>query len=371
MLHRNKYRQTAMDQRGAASRGGRDWGGGCGPQHRLLSSFKTFNWIDGLCSDSKTLQSRTAVPAQLDRGDAARTGGLSVAKEVASGVTCGLQQEKACISLLAKVKCKNIPKRDPKTRVYKGSPDCQSDHGIKMMKHLCFIEHEWPQSQLPFAELRQEQLMSLMPKMHLLFPLILVWSFWSDMMGSAQSFITSSWTFYLQANDGKILIFQSKPEIQYAPQLEQGPTNLRKSSLSKMSSDLQMRSSQAHRNYLEDGFLRCLSVNSKWILTIILILAIILILSVMVLLWICCAAVATAVEQYIPSEKLSIYGDLKFMNEQKLSRYPVSSPVVIRSKTEDHEEAGPLPTKMNLVHSEIKDFFFKENSHRHLNFHSS
>lgn len=44
-------------------------------QHRLLGSFKTFNWIDGLCSDSQTSQSRTAIPAQLDRGDAAGTGG--------------------------------------------------------------------------------------------------------------------------------------------------------------------------------------------------------------------------------------------------------------------------------------------------------
>lgn len=76
MLHRNKYRQTAMDQRGAASRGGRGGASGCGPQHRLLGSLKTFNWIDGLCSDSQTLQSRTAVPAQLDRGDAAGTGGV-------------------------------------------------------------------------------------------------------------------------------------------------------------------------------------------------------------------------------------------------------------------------------------------------------
>ncbi|CAO2630974.1 Transmembrane protein 59 [Lemmus lemmus] len=161
------------------------------------------------------------------------------------------------------------------------------------------------QDQLPFAELRQEQLMSLMPRMHLLFPLTLVTSFWSDVMDSAQSFITSSWTFYLQADDGKIVIFQSKPEIQYAPQLEQEPTNLRES-LSKMSY-LQMRNSQAHRNYLEDeerdGFLRCLSLNSGWILTKT------LVLSVMVLLWICCAAVATAVEQYVPPEKLSIYGD--------------------------------------------------------------
>lgn len=206
------------------------------------------------------------------------------------------------------------------------------------------------QDQLPFAELRQEQLMSLMPRMHLLFPLTLVRSFWSDMMDSAQSFITSSWTFYLQADDGKIVIFQSKPEIQYAPQLEQEPTNLRESSLSKMSY-LQMRNSQAHRNYLEDeesdGFLRCLSLNSGWILTTT------LVLSVMVLLWICCAAVATAVEQYVPPEKLSIYGDLEFMNEQKLSRYPASSLVVVRSQTEDPEEAGPLPTKVNLAHSEI------------------
>uniref|UniRef100_A0A2I3HXM0 Transmembrane protein 59 n=1 Tax=Nomascus leucogenys TaxID=61853 RepID=A0A2I3HXM0_NOMLE len=206
------------------------------------------------------------------------------------------------------------------------------------------------QNQLPFAELRQEQLMSLMPKMHLLFPLTLVRSFWSDMMDSAQSFITSSWTFYLQADDGKIVIFQSKPEIQYAPHLEQEPTNLRESSLSKMSY-LQMRNSQAHRNFLEDGesdgFLRCLSLNSGWILTTT------LVLSVMVLLWICCATVATAVEQYVPSEKLSIYGDLEFMNEQKLNRYPASSLVVVRSKTEDHEEAGPLPTKVNLAHSEI------------------
>lgn len=87
MLHRNKYRQTAMDQRGAASRsrGGRGWASGCGRQHRLLGSLKTFNWIDGLCSDSQTLQSRTAIPAQLDRGDAAGTGGVRKPRESWAG----------------------------------------------------------------------------------------------------------------------------------------------------------------------------------------------------------------------------------------------------------------------------------------------
>ena len=166
-----------------------------------------------------------------------------------------------------------------------------------------------------------------MPKMHLFFPLTLVRSFWSDMMDSEQSFITSPWTFYLQADDGKIVIFQSKPEIQYAPQLEQEPTNLKELCLHKMSY-LQTRSSQTHRKCLEDGesdgFLRCFPLNSGWIFTTT------PVLSVMVLLWTCCATVATAVEQYVPSEELSIYGDLEFVNAPKLNRYPASSLVVVR-----------------------------------------
>ncbi|NXF18758.1 TMM59 protein, partial [Rhodinocichla rosea] len=209
------------------------------------------------------------------------------------------------------------------------------------------------QNQLPFAELRQEQLMSLMPRIHLLFPLTLVRSFWSDMMDSAQSFITSSWTFYLQADDGKIVIFQSKPEVQYVPQLDQDTGGDTKGalSLSKTASDGRPGRSQTFRGLFEerasDSFFKCLSINSSWILTTT------LVLSVLVLLWICCATVATAVEQYVPSEKLSIYGDLEYMNEQKLNRYPPSALVVVRCKTEEHEEAGPLPTKVNLDQSAI------------------
>ncbi|XP_044882216.1 transmembrane protein 59 isoform X2 [Mauremys mutica] len=202
------------------------------------------------------------------------------------------------------------------------------------------------QNQQPFAELRQEQLMSLMPRIHLLFPLTLVRSFWSDMMDSAQSFITSSWTFYLQADDGKIVIFQSKPEVQYVPQ---DTTDLKESSLSK-TSYLQPRGSQTHRGFFEEeesnSFFKCLSINSGWILTTT------LVLSVLVLLWICCATVATAAQQYVPSEKLSIYGDLEYMNE-KLTRYPASALVVVRCKTDEHEESGPPPTKVNLAHSAI------------------
>ncbi|XP_074077474.1 transmembrane protein 59 isoform X3 [Macrotis lagotis] len=214
-----------------------------------------------------------------------------------------------------------------------------------------FACHLGCQSQLPFAELRQEQLMSLMPKMHLLFPLTLVRSFWSDMMDSAQSFITSSWTFYLQADDGKIVIFQSKPEIQYPAQVDRDHSPHGKNSPLKKMAYPQPAGSQTHRGYFEDGendsFFKCLSLNSGWIVTIT------LVLSVLVLLWICCATVATAMEQYVPPEKLSIYGDLEFMNGQKLPKCPPSSLVALRCQAEEPEEAGPLPAKVNLAHSEI------------------
>lgn len=52
------------------------------------------------------------------------------------------------------------------------------------------------------------QLEAMVPRIHLLYPLTLVRGLWEDVMNQAHSFITSSWTFYLQADDGKVVIFQ-------------------------------------------------------------------------------------------------------------------------------------------------------------------
>lgn len=52
----------------------------------------------------------------------------------------------------------------------------------------------------------------MMPKIHLLYPLTLVRGLWEDVMSQAHSLITSSWTFYLQADDGKVVIFQVRKE---------------------------------------------------------------------------------------------------------------------------------------------------------------
>ncbi|XP_053186537.1 transmembrane protein 59 [Scomber japonicus] len=219
------------------------------------------------------------------------------------------------------------------------------------------------QNQLPFAEQRHEQLEAMMPRIHLLYPLTLVRGFWDDMMSQAHSFITSSWTFYLQADDGKVVIFQTGPQVKFFSQFESEKDEKEEpqKSFPGLGSPVYKeyyrtliqerdRDMTGDRSYDDEyNLFSCLSRNPwlpGWILTTT------LILSVLVLIWICCATVATAVDQYVPAEKLSIYGDKEYMKEQKLTPYPASSLLIITSKGPE-EEAGPLPSKVNLGQSDI------------------
>ncbi|XP_074507939.1 transmembrane protein 59 isoform X2 [Sebastes fasciatus] len=218
------------------------------------------------------------------------------------------------------------------------------------------------QNQLPFAEKRLEQLEAMMPRIHLLHPLTLVRGFWEDVMNQAHSFITSTWTFYLQADDGRVVIFQTEPQVKFFSQFE-----VEKDVKEEPQRTFPMLSpvyKEYHRTLIQErdrdltgdrsyddeyNLFSCLSRNPwlpGWILTTT------LILSVLVLIWICCATVATAVDQYVPAEKLSIYGDRDYVKEQKLTPYPASSLVIITSKGSE-EEAGPLPSKVNLSQSNI------------------
>ncbi|XP_075038249.1 transmembrane protein 59 isoform X2 [Mixophyes fleayi] len=212
-------------------------------------------------------------------------------------------------------------------------------------------------SQLPFAEKRQEELSNMMPRIHVLFPLTFVRAFWSDMMDSAQSLMTSSWTLYIQADNGRILVVQSEPEIQQMPPLDLEDPSVRANMLDTMSSELVPGDSvgegpwSRRAGVLEldggSGIMKCFSINSNWLLTAS------LVLSIVVLLWICCATVATASDQYVPAEKLSIYGDMEYLNEEKLHKYSPTSLVVLHGIPQENEDAGPLPTKVDLAKSAI------------------
>lgn len=52
-------------------------------------------------------------------------------------------------------------------------------------------------------------------------------------------------------------------------------------------------------------------------------------------------------------QKLSIYGDLEYLNDEKLYKYPPASLVVVHGAPQENEEAGPLPTKVDLAKSAI------------------
>ncbi|XP_062260616.1 transmembrane protein 59 [Platichthys flesus] len=220
------------------------------------------------------------------------------------------------------------------------------------------------QSQLPFAEQRHEQLEAMMPRIHMLYPLTLVRGFWDDVMSQAHTIITSTWTFYLQADDGRVVIFQTEPQVKFFSQLElvkevkeepeKSPPSLSSPLYKEYHRTLIQERDRdmpgGDRSYdVEYNIFSCLSRNPwlpGWILTTT------LVLSVLVLIWICCATVATAVDQYVPAEKLSINGDGDFMKEQKLIPYPASSLLIVPS-TGPEEEAGPLPSKVDLGQSNI------------------
>ncbi|XP_062452202.1 transmembrane protein 59-like isoform X1 [Rhea pennata] len=187
----------------------------------------------------------------------------------------------------------------------------------------------------------------------------LVSAFCTGIVSSAQSFISSTWTFYLQADDGRVLVFQSAPELEdpapertwpgsgpragalepgvllqeagggggqvgaqhrgSAPPLRlPGPRPLGREPPAE-----EPRGAAPEPPLPEHDFLGCMSRRSglpRWIL------AACLFLSVVVMLWLSCASLVTAPEQHVKTQPLSINGD----------------------QEEPEEPAGPLPVKVDL-----------------------
>ncbi|XP_058714967.1 transmembrane protein 59-like isoform X3 [Poecile atricapillus] len=202
----------------------------------------------------------------------------------------------------------------------------------------------------------------------------LVSTFCNDIVSSAQSFISSTWTFYLQADDGKVVVFQSQPEMEY-PALEaleiqpaqpgSGPSP----GLPQPHADPRAKGDKppvkeprgkgkAHPPeppQQEHDFLGCMSKRGvvgcyrrsglpRWIL------AACLFLSIMVMLWLSCASLVTAPEQHVKTQPLSINGDKEYLEElDGPGTFPLP-PVITVTLCPAHggEDAGPLPLKVDL-----------------------
>ncbi|KAL4658959.1 transmembrane protein 59-like [Arapaima gigas] len=191
-------------------------------------------------------------------------------------------------------------------------------------------------------------------------------SWCSDIISSAQSLISSTWTFYLQADDGKVVVFQSQPETEYTfPELQAPRSDVADKSwppasshtqrphtgvrqhgakgVSKVEGKLKHFGQHADSPPTEHDFLGCMSRRSglpRWIL------AACLFLSVMVMLWLSCASLVTAPDQHVKSQ-LSINGDKEFLEDPaKVHVSPVIA--VAMSPPDPTQETGPLPLKVDL-----------------------
>ncbi|XP_067416814.1 transmembrane protein 59-like isoform X1 [Emydura macquarii macquarii] len=229
--------------------------------------------------------------------------------------------------------------------------------------------------QLPETQSRPDKNLELQPVPFSVFDLVS--SFCSDIVSSAQSFISSTWTFYLQADDGKVVVFQSQPEIEYpvpevpAPQSDLGEKSwpvsspntlkphagpqekLEKPPMKEPKSKTKIQHLEIQQP--EHDFLGCMSKRGavgcyrrsglpRWIL------AACLFLSIMVMLWLSCASLVTAPDQHVKTQPLSINGDKEYLEDldgsAPFSLHPVIAVTICPA--EDSEEAGPLPVKVDL-----------------------
>ncbi|XP_074707937.1 transmembrane protein 59-like isoform X1 [Strix uralensis] len=225
--------------------------------------------------------------------------------------------------------------------------------------------------QLPEVESRKEKSPELKAPSFSMFDLVS--TFCNDIVSSAQSFISSTWTFYLQADDGKVVVFQSQPEMEYpvpevqetqpaqpgpGPRVSQPHTGPRAKGEKPPVKEPRGKAKAQHPPdppQPEHDFLGCMSKRGgvgcyrrsglpRWIL------AACLFLSIMVMLWLSCASLVTAPEQHVKTQPLSINGDKEYLEDlDGPGTFPLPPVIAVTlCPTHGGEDAGPLPLKVDL-----------------------
>ncbi|KAG2463957.1 TM59L protein, partial [Polypterus senegalus] len=171
------------------------------------------------------------------------------------------------------------------------------------------------------CRLNPDELEAMAQEPSLLSVMDLVSNWCSEIVSSAQSFISSTWTFYLQSDDGKVVVFQSEPEMAFAAPEVQAPRsdvaekdwppadvstlNPQTRQQEKPDKDSRIVGKLKHMLQHSDDaqfkhdFLGCMSRRSglpRWIL------AACLFLSIIVMLWLSCASLVTAPDQHIKTQ---------------------------------------------------------------------
>ncbi|CAI9725731.1 Hypothetical predicted protein [Octopus vulgaris] len=221
-------------------------------------------------------------------------------------------------------------------------------------------------SALPLAEQREkEKDEESEPRIHLLYPLMYVHGLYSNMIHRVYRQMSISWSFYMQGDNGNLIVMRSKPKVyvEYRGFDSDGDeyrtSNYLETNIESGNNVAtpQLKNSQLHAVNNQNGdddeelnislhdvngqnadWLACLSL--KFGLPRILLTALVLFCAV-VMIWLCLTAAVTAPEHRIPASppKLSIYGDLDYLVdfEQKKMKKCLPQDIVV---------AAPLPVNI-------------------------
>lgn len=207
-------------------------------------------------------------------------------------------------------------------------------------------------NEVPFAKKKIHDVIDMPPRIHFLEPLMMVRHFCNNFWDSARSYTSWSWSVYAENDNGKIYMFQSEPEIFTSVPLGERSYAGSDKTLRDMETNLQaLRGDEATMYPDSDGnsdWLSCVSRKSglpRWVLSAT------ILLSSVALLWLCCATTVTAPDQKVPKQKLSIYGDLEYLNDSK-EKYPYPVYIKPAAPHEGDGDAEPLPLKINICNGE-------------------
>uniref|UniRef100_A0A8C6RNI3 Transmembrane protein 59-like n=1 Tax=Nannospalax galili TaxID=1026970 RepID=A0A8C6RNI3_NANGA len=145
----------------------------------------------------------------------------------------------------------------------------------------------------------------------------------NDLVSSAQGFVSSTWTYYLQTDNGKVMVFQTQPVVESfgfqgshlqrvevtwrgshpeALEVHVGP--LDKVRKAKIRVKTSKEAKVEPEDQQENDFLSCMSRRSgmpRWIL------ACCLFLSVLVMLWLSCSTLVTAPGQHLKLQRVRVH----------------------------------------------------------------
>ncbi|XP_036997975.2 transmembrane protein 59-like [Artibeus jamaicensis] len=163
----------------------------------------------------------------------------------------------------------------------------------------------------------------------------------NDLVNSAQGFVSSTWTYYLQTDNGKVVVFQTQPVVEnlghegahlqrvevtwrgsHTEALEVHVGSLDKVRKAKIRVKTSSKAKVESDELQDNDFLSCMSRRSglpRWIL------ACCLFLSVLVMLWLSCSTLVTAPGQHLKYQPLTLEQHKGFMVEPDWPLYPTPS----------------------------------------------